>query len=185
MEQRERLLALLEEALPGLRPLEEEDLPQVLALYQSNPEYNALALDSPPTLETCREDRTDLPPGRLPEHKLFLGYFQGERLAAVWDLVAGYPEESTLYLGLLELDGTHQRQGLGSRLVRALLSLGKEAGFAAVRLGCLEENRWGFAFWSKMGFTTEGRVPWKGDRMVLKMVRELEPQACGNEGTAV
>ena len=128
MEQRERLLALLEEALPGLRPLEEEDLPQVLALYQSNPEYNALALDSPPTLETCREDRTDLPPGRLPEHKLFLGYFQGERLAAVWDLVAGYPEESTLYLGLLELDGTHQRQGLGMQMLRQLEDTARSQG---------------------------------------------------------
>lgn len=173
MERTERLLTLLEEALPGLRPLGEKDLPQILALYQSNPAYNALALDGPPTLKICREDMLELPPGRLPEHKLFLGFFEGNCLAAVWDLVLGYPEESTLYLGLLELAKTHQHQGLGSRLVKALIFKAKTTGFTAMRLGCLEQNHLGLAFWKKMGFTEEDRTLWKGDRVVLKMVHQL------------
>ena len=79
----QELLTGLRAAFPGLRPLEEGDLPLVFALYQRNTFYNSAALEAPPTLESCREDLAALPPGREPRHKLFLGLFQGEVLAAV------------------------------------------------------------------------------------------------------
>ena len=74
----QELLTALCAAFPGLRPLEEGDLPLVFALYQRNTFYNSVALEAPPTLESCREDLAALPPGRDPRHKLFLGLFQGE-----------------------------------------------------------------------------------------------------------
>ena len=132
----QELLTALCAAFPGLRSLEEGDLPQVLTLYQRNTFYNSVALEAPPTLESCQEDLAALPPGREPRHKLFLGLFQGEVLAAVLDLVEGYPDEGSLYIGLLELAVEFHRQGLGTRLVRALKTAAGEAGFSALRLGC-------------------------------------------------
>ena len=76
------VLDLLTQSLPGLRPLGEEDFPQLLSLYEGNSFYNAIALDGPPTLEQCREDLFGLPPGRTLAHKLFLGLF-----------ISGTPEE--------------------------------------------------------------------------------------------
>ena len=99
------LLEKLGNALPGLRPLAENDFPALLALYKSNPFYLSISQEGPPTLEDCQEDAAALPPGRGKEHKLFLGLFQESVLAAVLDLVEGYPDEGTLYLGLLELAG--------------------------------------------------------------------------------
>ena len=119
MEHTSRTAALLQgltAAFPGIRPLEEADLPAYWELCESNRFYNSVTMDQPPTLESCQEDLTALPPGRSREHKLFLGLWQRERLQAVLDLVEGYPEEGTLYIGLLELDSACHGQGLGTAL---------------------------------------------------------------------
>lgn len=168
-----RLLEAMQGDLPGLRPLEREDFPALLGLYRSNPFFNSVSLDAPPTLENCREDAGALPPGREPCHKLFLGLFQEGRLRAALDLVEGYPQEATLYIGLLELDGAVQRQGLGTRILDSLEAGAKEAGFGWLRLACLEKNLPGYDFWKKQGFQEEGRGVWQGGRTVLKMVRAL------------
>lgn len=67
------LLEKLGNALPGLRPLAENDFPALLALYKSNPFYLSISQEGPPTLEDCQEDAAALPPGRGKEHKLFWG----------------------------------------------------------------------------------------------------------------
>ena len=141
----QELLTGLCAAFPGLRPLEEGDLPLVFALYQRNTFYNSVALEAPPTLESCRED-----------------------LAAVLDLVEGYPGEGTLYIGLLELEVQFHRQGLGTRLLRALKTAAQKAGFSSLRLGCYERNAPGLAFWNAMGFEKEGEVLREG-RALYKM----------------
>ena len=166
------VLDLLTQSLPGLRPLGEEDFPQLLSLYEGNSFYNAIALDGSPTLEQCREDLFGLPPGRTLAHKLFLGLFRQKTLAACLDLVVGYPDRETLYLGLLELDQTFHRKGLGTEIVQAVWEAGKHTGFSTVRLGCYLENTPGFSFWSGEGFREEGRVERNG-RILLKMLRPL------------
>ena len=118
----------------------ENDFPALLALYKSNPFYLSISQEGPPTLEDCQEDAAALPPGRGKEHKLFLGLFQESVLAAVLDLVEGYPEEGTLYLGLLELAGPLQGKGLGTHIFSALSQEAGAAGFQCIRLACLEEN---------------------------------------------
>lgn len=67
------LLEKLGNALPGLRPLAENDFPALLALYKSNPFYLSISQEGPPTLENCQEDAAALPPGRGKEHSCFWG----------------------------------------------------------------------------------------------------------------
>lgn len=54
------LLEKLGNALPGLRPLAENDFPALLALYKSNPFYLSISQEGPPTLEDCQEDAAAL-----------------------------------------------------------------------------------------------------------------------------
>ena len=71
------LLTGLRAAFPGLRPLEEGGLPLVFALYQRNTFFNSVALEAPPTLESCREDLAALPPGREPGTSCFGAVSEG------------------------------------------------------------------------------------------------------------
>ena len=158
----QELLTGLRAAFPGLRPLEEGDLPLVFALYQRNTFFNSVALEAPPTLESCREDLAALPPGREPRHKLFLGLFQGEVLAAVLDLVEGYPGEGTLYIGLLELEAPFHRQGLGTRLVRALKPPPKRPGFPPCAWGVMSATPRAWPFGTPWGLRRRGRSCGKG-----------------------
>ncbi|MGI6254365.1 MAG: GNAT family N-acetyltransferase [Acutalibacter sp.] len=181
MEHTERTAALLRgltAQFPGLKPMEEGELPAFVALCRSNDFYNSISMDEPPSLESCREDLTALPPGRGREHKLFLGLWQQGHLQAVLDLVEGYPDEETLYIGLLELDTSCQGQGLGTALVKALAQESFQAGFSLLRLACLEANTPGLGFWQSMGFTQEGTALWSsGNRPVRKLVRNLNEAA--------
>ena len=87
-----------------------------------------------------------------------------KRPCAVLDLVEGYPEEGTLYLGLLELASPLQGKGLGTQHLHAPFPKRPgAAGFQCIRLACLEENLPGLAFWAGMGFEEEGPLhPFKG-----------------------
>ena len=95
---------------------------------------------------------TLLPPGAAPEDKYFLGYFRGDRLAAVLDLIDGYPSAETAYIGLFMVDGRFSGQGIGSRLVEELLEELKTAGFSRVRLAYQKANPQSTRFWTKNGF---------------------------------
>ena len=74
----------------SVRPIEESDLPQLLALCEGNELF--YRYESPaPTIESLRRDRQLLPPGKEPGDKFFLGLYDGEQLTAVLDLIDGYP----------------------------------------------------------------------------------------------
>ena len=99
---RQEFAAQLGEGLT-LRPLGEEDLPQVLELYQGNTFYNSVALDRQPDLALCREDLEALPPGKTREEKLFFrGLPPGEAGRRGGSDRGLPPRRHTLYLGLLE-----------------------------------------------------------------------------------
>ena len=82
-----------------VRRLTEEDTAQILTLCRSNPLYYRHC-GTEPSEADIRQDMTLLPPGAAPEDKYFLGYFHGDRLAAVLDLIDGYPSVETAYIGL-------------------------------------------------------------------------------------
>ena len=68
-----------------VRPLTPADGETILALCRGNPLFYAYNPPEP-TLEGILEDMRALPPGRRPEDKHFLGFWQGETLVAVMDL---------------------------------------------------------------------------------------------------
>lgn len=134
------------------RHLDENDAKAVYRLCRTNPLYYAYC---PPevTLQSVLEDMRALPPGKTPADKYFIGFFEGDRLIAVLDLIAGYPEESNAFIGFFMTDAGVQGKGTGSALIRDLLAYLAEAGFASVRLAWVKGNPQAEHFWRKNGFT--------------------------------
>ncbi|MDO4318608.1 MAG: GNAT family N-acetyltransferase [Lachnospiraceae bacterium] len=139
----------------AVRTLTDADVPSILTLCLQNPLYYKFC---PPlvTEQSIREDMKALPKGKRLEDKYYVGYFQGERLIAVMDLIDGYPNPKTAFIGFFMTEASVQRRGVGSEIVRELCDFLRERRYAAVRLGWVKGNEQSEGFWHRNGFTETG-----------------------------
>ena len=134
-----------------IRPVEETDLESVLTLLLTAPDYFALD-GKQPDLNSIRADLTALLPRCAPEQKRYVGFWRDGKPEAVLDWVEGYPREQTLWIGFFLVDRALRGQGLGKRLMSALLGAAYDGGMDSIRLACLEGNETGHRFWEALGF---------------------------------
>jgi ribosomal protein S18 acetylase RimI-like enzyme len=105
-------------------------------------------------------------------------------LVGVLDLLLRYPDDETVYLGLLLIERGHQGQGIGAGAVQAL-----EREVAArwpwarrLRLSVVRTNDNVLGFWRRMGFTETGEVrPWRYDKLRSEAVL-MDKVVAGAEG---
>lgn len=138
-----------------VRRLNESDAPAMLALSEKNTVYYRYHAPAP-SLEDMREGLTALPPGKTTADKYYVGFFDGETLAAVLDLVLDYPETGTAFIGLFMLDTTYQGKGTGSALFSGIAGALARGGYKKLRLAIDKGNPQSEAFWTKNGFTKTG-----------------------------
>ena len=153
------------------RKLEEKDVEAVLQLCEGNPQYYQ---HCPPMVsaESIRADMQALPPGKEPEDKYYMGFFEGEKLVAVLDLILGYPDEETAFIGFFMVHKAWQGKGVGSRLVEIICN-GLKQHFSYVRLGYVDGNGQSEHFWKKNGFHPTGAISKTEDYDIVIMLREL------------
>lgn len=106
-----------------------------------------------------RQDLTLCPPGIPLAQKYYVGFFAAGTLVAVMDLVDGYPDADTVFIGFFMMNKSLQGRGVGTALVSEVLAYLTALGFAAVRLGIDKENPQSNHFWRKNGFTVLKEVP--------------------------
>ena len=138
-----------------VRRLGEADVEDVYALCSGNPLYYQ---HCPPfvTRESIREDMRALPPGKELSDKYFVGYYDRGGLTAVLDLIAGYPDGQTAFIGFFMMNAAAQGRGTGSRIVQDLCGYLRAAGFSRVRLAWVKGNPQAEHFWRKNGFAETG-----------------------------
>lgn len=138
-----------------VRKLTEEDIDCIYDLSVGNPMFYQYC---PPyvTREGILEDMAALPPGKSPEDKFYIGYFEGAKLVAVMDLIAGYPNGETAFIGLFMMTQVYQGKGNGSKIIGECSAYLKEAGFEHIRLAYAKGNPQSEAFWLKNGFVKTG-----------------------------
>lgn len=147
-------------------PISKGNVQDVWELIRRNVYFYSKTQGHETTLEECMDNITALPRGRGMEHKTYVGIYKEEELVAVVDLIEGFPDEMTAYLGLLILNVKSQGNGIGKRILEAIIRTALEKRFEYIELACHEVNEKGFAFWSKSGFkvirkserVTDGRV---------------------------
>ena len=125
------------------------------------------------TEQEILEDMEVRPPHTQAEDKYYLGFFQGQKLLAILDLIANYPQPGAAFVGFFALASSMHGQGLGTELVQELFEKLKQNGFTRIRLGIDEGNPQSFAFWSKNGFALTGEKKTDGEFHYLPMERCL------------
>lgn len=138
-----------------VKRISDADIPAVFTLCEGNPQYYH---HRPPALsiEGIKSDLAALPPGKTPEDKYYLGFFDQDQLVAVMDLVLQYPSQETAFIGFFMVDRRFQGQGLGSAILSDCFRALKRSGFSKVRLGYAKGNPQAKAFWTRQQFLPTG-----------------------------
>ena len=131
------------------------DVAAVYALCKENPLYYQYC---PPfvTEDSIRADMKALPPRKTMEDKYYLGFYEGENLVAVMDLILGFPNEETAFVGFFMMNKEYQGKGLGTALMNDVYDCLKEFDFRFVRLCFAKGNPQSEHFWLKNGFARTG-----------------------------
>jgi len=77
-------------------------------------------------------------------------------LIAILDLITGYPNPKTAFIGWFMVDSALQGNGIGRGFIAELCAYLKDSGFDQIRLGCIEDNAEGRRFWERNGFCYTG-----------------------------
>lgn len=138
-----------------VRRIMDTDVPAVYALCKENPLYYQYC---PPfvTEDSIRADMAALPPRKTMEDKYYLGFYEGETLIAVMDLIHGFPNDETAFVGFFMMNRQFQGKGTGTKLMAEVYACLKELGFQFVRLCFAKGNPQSEQFWMKNGFKRTG-----------------------------
>ena len=156
----------------AVRELTAADIWEMLRVARSNPLfYQYMRPD--PTEENLAADLRALPPRRTLADKHFFGWFDGNELVAMMDLIAHHPRPDMAFIGWFIVDGARQGCGLGRRLVADVLSMLKLEGMTEVRLGRIKGNPQSERFWRVCGFSENGLGYDTEDYRVVVMAKSL------------
>ena len=87
----------------SVRKLDETDIPWLYELCRGNPLFYRY---HPPfvTKEDLKQDQQALPPGKTKDDKYYIGFFSGGQPMAVMDLILGYPQANTAFIGFFMME---------------------------------------------------------------------------------
>ncbi|MBR5932190.1 MAG: GNAT family N-acetyltransferase [Lachnospiraceae bacterium] len=131
--------------------LGDPDADAILELCQSNQQYYQYS-ETEPTKEQVLNDLHITPPGITPADKYYVGFYRGNDLIAVMDLIDGYPEKDIGYIGFFMMNKALQGQGIGTSIVKEVAAYLKTTGKTSIRLAIDKENPQSTYFWKKNGF---------------------------------
>ena len=155
-----------------VRAIADGDVERVYMLCRGNPMYyKHLGIVASP--EEVRRDLEALPGGKSLDDKYYVGFFDGPSLAAVMDLIAGYPDDKTAFIGFFMMEKSFQGKGVGSAIIGGVLEFLKKQGFGRAKLGYVKSNTQSARFWRKNGFLPTGEEGRAEGRAVVVMSREL------------
>jgi RimJ/RimL family protein N-acetyltransferase len=139
-----------------IRPIQESDIPefhQVLGDVCRERRYLA-TLEAPSMERTERFVKTNV----QKDHPQFVALVDGQ-LAGWCDAIPGDVSSGNAHVGRLGMGVAKpfRRQGLGAKLMHAVLDKARAQGLRKIELGVYSSNTGALALYERFGFTEEGR----------------------------
>jgi ribosomal protein S18 acetylase RimI-like enzyme len=132
----------------AIRVVTREDAPALQALFEQDREYWLVIEGAPLRDDEGMQVFEEVPPGFLFEKK---HAFLVDDIAFL-DMLEGYPDPQTWWLGLIFLSPSVRNAGLGARLIAALADHVRASGGRALRLAVAEDNPGARRFYDRLGF---------------------------------
>jgi len=86
-----------------------------------------------------------------------VGFYDQDKLIAVLDLISGYPDEKTAWIGFFMVDAAVQGKGIGSKIFVGIESELKDLGLSRVELAFAKGNAKSEKFLLKNGYQKTGQ----------------------------
>ena len=131
--------------------LNDSDVVMILELCQKNPLFYEYT-EAEPTRTQIMDDMKATPPGIKLSDKYYFGFYEKDKLIAVMDLLEGYPDINTAYIGFFMVDPEYQGKQIGTAIVSETIEYLRSIGKTAVRLAIDKGNPQSTHFWIKNGF---------------------------------
>jgi RimJ/RimL family protein N-acetyltransferase len=133
----------------------EEQMIALQGLFAAAPDYCMRVIGHIPRVDEMR--RPALPRGKTSKDDYFFGIYLASQMIGCADLLRGYPDEKTAFLGLLLITEPYQNRGLG---VGACIELEKLAltwpEISVIRGSVVQSNDIVVSFWERMGAVDTG-----------------------------
>ncbi|MBQ3560076.1 MAG: GNAT family N-acetyltransferase [Agathobacter sp.] len=155
-----------------VRKLNDIDIDKIYEVMQGNPMYFQYC---PPmaTAQSIAEDMDALPPRTTYDDKHYIGYFEGEKLVAVMDLILNFPNKETAFVGFFMMNTAYQGKGIGTEIFEECCKTLAEEKYHYIRLGFVKGNPQSEAFWIKNGFVRTGVEDVQERYTVVVMERQI------------
>ncbi|RBP35527.1 acetyltransferase (GNAT) family protein [Roseimicrobium gellanilyticum] len=143
-------------ATPGYysRELAAEEVPQLQALFDANPEYFLAMNGQPPQGHEAWGEFGDYPPAHLPYAKRwFAGLFDEHgKMVGVVSMVSDFCVAHVWHVALFMIATRFQGQGVARAIYEALEIWMHDSGARWIRLGVVRGNARAERFWTRQGF---------------------------------
>lgn len=155
-----------------VRKIDAADIDDVYALACKNELFYRYC---PPFVskDSILSDMEALPPNNTHDDKYYIGFWTNNHLVAVMDLIMNYPNPASILIGFFMVDQAFQGKGIGSNIIRDLLTYAKNLGYVFARLGYVKGNPQSKAFWHKNGFCKTGEAYQAQGYTVVVMEKRL------------
>lgn len=134
-----------------VRKLNIEDVEMIYSFCKSNTQYYEHC-GKDISIKLIEHDLRVAPPEIPMEQKYYIGFFDEGLLVAVIDLIAGYPNNNSVFIGFFMMNKELQGAGIGSKIISEMLNYLKKLGFEKCQLGIDKTNPQSNYFWRKNGF---------------------------------
>lgn len=134
-----------------IRVLESSDVDEVLKICQQNTVFYKYT-NACPTREHILDDMKATPPGIDMSEKYYFGFFANQEFIAVMDLIDGYPDRETAYIGFFMMNIDYQDKQIGTAIISETTDYLGSIGKKSVRLAIDKGNPQSTHFWKKNGF---------------------------------
>ena len=135
-----------------VRYMKDSDADAILDFCLQNDQYYRYC-GKQPSRELILQDLRITPPNTSADAKYYVGLYDGEILVAILDLIDGYPDSNTAFLGFFMMNRQLQGRQIGTSVIQELCLYLKETGLKRILLGIDKENPQSNAFWAKNGFS--------------------------------
>ena len=143
-----------------VRYMNDSDADALLAFcLQNDPYYRYCGKQ--PSRELILQDLHTTPPNTSADDKYYVGFYAGDLLVAILDLIDGYPDSETAFIGFFMMNRRLQGRQIGTRIIQELCLYLKELRLKRVLLGIDKDNPQSNAFWAKNGFSVIREVEQK------------------------